>query len=166
MDFHSTLRKMMAVSVLMALGTFPLLAGCRGLVRDDLGQAADPVAGLDPAGMDILRLAALAPSGHNTQPWGIRIVAPDTWIIQSDERRWLPAVDPDQRETLLSIGAFVETLIQAAQAHGLEADLESLATSAQDRDIVRVRLRRTGSPGNDAPAIVERIEKRQTVRCG
>jgi hypothetical protein len=58
-------------------------------------------------GLDILRLASRAPNGHNTQPWTITLVDPATWILGSDQTRRLPAVDPANREMLLSLGAFL-----------------------------------------------------------
>jgi nitroreductase len=66
----------------------------------------------------ILRYASLAPSSHNTQPWRVKIISDSEFIIQSDSTRWLPKVDPDNRELLLSIGAFWENLDQAALAFG------------------------------------------------
>ena len=49
----------------------------------------------------ILYLASLAPSGHNTQPWKIRVKEPYIWIICSDRKHWLPAVDAENQELLL-----------------------------------------------------------------
>jgi hypothetical protein len=83
--------------------------------------------------MDILYLASLAPSGHNTQPWTVRIVGPQHWIIGSDRERWLPAVDPHNREMLLSLGAFLENLIIAAKAHGYAVDLNVIAKSSSQK---------------------------------
>jgi len=88
----------------------------------------------------ILRYASLAPSSHNTQPWRVKIISDSEFIIQSDSTRWLPKVDPDNRELLLSIGAFWENLDQAALAFGFEAQTEVLATNLKDMDILKVKL--------------------------
>jgi hypothetical protein len=88
----------------------------------------------------ILKCASLAPSSHNTQPWKVKIISESELIIQSDSTRWLPKVDPDNRELLLSIGAFWENLIQAALAFGFEAQTEVQATNPKDTDILKVRL--------------------------
>jgi hypothetical protein len=73
------------------------------LVRADLKQI-DNNKTLKPDEREILFLASLAPSGHNTQPWLVRYLEPYHWIIGNDRTKWLPAVDPDRRETMLSIG--------------------------------------------------------------
>jgi hypothetical protein len=66
----------------------------------------------------ILYLASLAPSGHNTQPWTVRLLGPYHWVIGNDPRGWLPEVDPTQRETMLSLGAFAQSLEYAAAHFG------------------------------------------------
>lgn len=90
--------------------------------------------------IQILGYASLAASSHNTQPWRVKIQTDSEVIIQSDSARWLPQVDPDNRELLLSIGAFWENLDQAALAFGFKAQTEILATSPKDMDILKVKL--------------------------
>jgi len=92
------------------VGTNPLLSACGGITRNDL-ISDKPTAGnlfdLDEMDINILSYASLAPSALNVQPWFVRIVDRQRhWIIGADPRRRLPAIDPDNRETLLSIGAF------------------------------------------------------------
>jgi hypothetical protein len=123
------------------------------------------VAGLKQDGLRILALASLAPSGHNTQPWGIKLIDPYTWIITSDQQRWLPAVDPDQRETLLSIGAFIENLVVAARCYGYEIDLKRLAGTSKDTDVAEVHLNKINSHNPDN-GLIERIRRRRVVRKG
>lgn len=144
------------------MGGAPLITACRGLVRDDLGKGDSNGAGpaFDPQVRDILYHASLAPSGHNTQPWTVRPLEPGRFVIGSAEERWLPAVDPTNRELLLSIGAFLENLIIAARDHGYDVDYRVLGTSAQDRDVLEVRLR----PGSAAPFPLEKVRLRRTVR--
>jgi len=88
----------------------------------------------------ILKYASLAPSSHNTQPWKVKIISESELIIQSDSTRWLPKLDPNNRECLLSIGAFWENLVQAALAFGFEVQTEVLATNPKDTDILKVKL--------------------------
>ena len=47
-------------------------------------------------------------------PRRIKYIEPFHWIIENDKSRWLPAVDPTQRETILSIGAFLQNLEYAS----------------------------------------------------
>ena len=154
-----------AGAVVLVGGSIPLLSGCAGLKRIDIKQKDVAAAGLKQDELRILELASLAPSGHNTQPWGIKMIEPHTWIITSDEQRWLAAVDPDQRETLLSIGAFIENLVLAAECYGYEIDLKLLAKTTKNTDIAKVNLNKINShsPNNK---LVERIKRRRVVRKG
>lgn len=96
----------------------------------------------------ILRYASLAPSSHNTQPWRVKIISESEFIIRSDPKRWLPKVDPDNRELLLSIGTFWENLEKATLAFGFKIETEILATNPKDANILKVKLVRC-SPQND-----------------
>jgi len=90
--------------------------------------------------IQILGYASLAPSSHNTQPWRVKIISDSEFVIQFDSTRWLLKVDSDNRELLLSIGAFWENLCQAALAFGFEAQTEILATTPKDTNILKVKL--------------------------
>ncbi|MGF7080343.1 nitroreductase family protein [Mucilaginibacter sp. UYCu711] len=89
---------------------------------------------------EILYLASLAPSGHNTQPWFVKHIAPFHWIICNDRSKWLPAVDPTQRETILSIGAFIQNMEYAASYYGYCCEWKTLAKVNQDEQITEVIL--------------------------
>ncbi|GAB3638100.1 nitroreductase family protein [Hymenobacter arcticus] len=116
-----------------------------------------------PAEREILRLAALAPSGHNTQPWRVTRHAPFQWTIGSDRARWLPAVDPAQRETILSIGAFLQSLAYAAAHLGYACCWQLLADTNQAASLVDVTLTKTaGLPAFDINSLL----RRRTVRTG
>lgn len=54
------------------------------------------------------------PIRHNTQPWFVQYLEPYHWIIGNDKSKWLLGVDPTQRETMLSIGAFLQNIEYAA----------------------------------------------------
>lgn len=126
----------------------------------DAGEA--PIPPLDERGRRILRFASMAPSGHNTQPWSVRVRDARDWTIRSVSARRLPAVDPHDRELTLSIGAFVENLVLAASALGLGTDVDVTESATQPSEFVHVRLRENGAA--DHP--VGRIESRRTVRNG
>lgn len=116
---------------------------------------------LRPDEQRILFLASLAPSGHNTQPWFVSYLEPYHWIIGSDKTKWLPAVDPAQRETLLSLGAFLQNLEYAADALGYACNWTLLAETAQDTHVMDVKLvRQKQKNGFDIAA----MENRRTVR--
>jgi len=131
--------------------------------QDAAGPAGPEAVPLLPDERAILHLASLAPSGHNTQPWLVKRTAPFHWIIGNDQSRWLPAVDPTQRETMLSIGAFLQNLEYAAAHHGYACHWTLLAENNQAEDVMKVILTK-------APAAtdfdVATLTSRRTVRSG
>lgn len=99
----------------------------------------------------ILERASRAPSGHNAQPWSVRIET-DYWVVSADPSRRLPAVDGDDRELMISLGAFVEALIVSGAADGLrfepmvkagEVHLALTEMRPVDGDVEELALRRT-----------------------
>ncbi len=148
---------------MLLLGGLSMISGCSGLKRNDLPQfngEKDSIKGLEKDEAEILYLASLAPSGHNTQPWTVKVVGPKHWVIGSDKKRRLPAVDPENRELLLGIGAFIENLVVAAGAFGYEAYVQVIAKNPSDPDIVDIQLRK----GKTFDFPLEKIKKRRTVR--
>ncbi len=155
----------MAGSGALLVGMSPILGACAGVTRSDFeprrGKAAK-IEGLEPAMADILFLASLAPSGHNMQPWFVKRINPYEYVIGIDKARLLPAVDPENRESMLSIGAFVENLCSAASSFGYDARVEVIGTSATDENLVKLTLTKT-TP-SDFP--ISRINSRRTVKKG
>jgi hypothetical protein len=133
------------------------------VVRANLEPGDQGMETLQPDEREILFLASLAPSGHNTQPWFVELVAPYHWIVGSDHRKWLPGVDPLQRETMLSIGAFLQNLEYAARSFGYTCQWSLLATTNQDDRVMDVRLVKAGSRDSGNP---ESMKQRRTVRRG
>jgi hypothetical protein len=142
----------------------PLLDACRALARASLAdpRAAERASGLDPLVHMMLAHAALAPSGHNAQPWCVRVLGADRLRIDVDAERRLPAVDPHDRELLLSIGAFLENLLVAAGALGRDGAYEVLAARATDARLLDVRFSHAAPTG----VPLDRITARRTVRRG
>jgi hypothetical protein len=114
-----------------------------------------------PDEKEILSLASLAPSGHNTQPWFIKYAEPYHWIICNDKTKWLPAVDPAQRETILSIGAFLQNIEYAANSFGYNCDVDMLAKNNQDENVVSIKLSKVYNASKYDKA---KIKQRRTVR--
>ena len=70
-----------------------------------------------------LAAALRAPSAHNAQPWRLSPVRRDAyvlWYAYADKLR----ADPDDRDGLMAVGGFFETLRLAAHANGLDAVVE------------------------------------------
>jgi hypothetical protein len=159
-------RKFLGVTssaVVITAGTAYLLSDRQHYLRADMKEDNNYKSPLERDEKEILYLASLAPSGHNTQPWTIKYIEPYHWIIASDKTKWLPAVDPTQRETILSIGAFIQNLEYAASNLGYNSTFTLLASNNQDQDIMEVRLdKKDSQPVFDT----QKIKLRRTVRSG
>lgn len=154
-----------AIGSLFAFYSAPFLVGCGGIVRsktEKLPSLSDNSGKIDQGSAAILYYASLAPSGHNAQPWSVKINKPSEWIISADPLRRLPAADPDNRALLIGIGAFLENLYLAARAHGYDADIDIIAENAFDTPIARVKLK--ASKASEYP--LERLIMRRTVKKG
>jgi hypothetical protein len=143
-----------------------LTTGCRTNLRSRLmnGQPSNEIPGLSADGYRILHYASLAPSGHNSQPWFVRINDSDHWTIGMDPDRRLPVVDGNNTEALLSIGAFLENLVQAAAAHGYQVHITIIAKDRFDPglnpNLVSLRLEKTQPKNMD----LDRLTSRRTVK--
>ncbi len=147
------------------LGMGSVISSCRGITRGELQPNEDSIiaiGGLDETDAAILNFASLAPSGHNSQPWFVKILEPKKWIVGIDSQRRLSVVDPKNREALLSIGAFLENLSIAAGAMGFEARTEIITENSMDEEIIRVFLKKA----KNTKYPLERITRRRTVRGG
>ncbi len=93
---------------------------------------------------EIFRLAQTAASSHNSQPWRLEIREEGGYRVIAAEERWLREVDPEKREFLLSLGAYLENLKIAAAACGYEADMTVLMENRDDRIVAEFTLHRQG----------------------
>ncbi len=149
--------------------TFAPVAGCAGPTRrtimtGPMTSRTTEIASssLDDAGVRILHAASMAASSHNIQPWQVKVPEPRRWIVCADPARRLPAVDPDNREPILSLGAFLENLILAAGSMGYGVEVECLSDDRFAHELVEVRF--TEAPPTGYP--LERISNRRTLRNG
>lgn len=148
----------------LVLAGVSVVPGCSGARAEIQPRSAEPLGPpLGPEEERILAHAALAPSGHNTQPWAVRILEKRRWIVGVDPERKLPAVDPANRELALSMGAFAENLAVATNASGLAAEVEVRTAARDAAELLAVRL--VGAAPVDEQAL-ERIRLRRTVRNG
>ena len=93
--------------------------------------------------IEILHLASLSPSCHNAQPWFLKYIKPYHYVICNDKTRSLPALDPNQRETILSIGAFMQNLEYTASQMGYDSEVNISAYSNQEENIAGIILKET-----------------------
>jgi hypothetical protein len=148
-------------AVILAGGTYYLSTDKSNFVRGDIIADSSGIIPLQDDERKIIYLSSLAPSGHNTQPWFVKFIEPYHWIIGCDSTKWLLGVDPNQRETILSIGAFLQNLEFAANHFGFDCQFTLLATSNQDENIMEVKLIRSN---NSAKFDIKTIQQRRTVR--
>lgn len=149
-------------SLLVAGGGYYLSTDKSNFTRNDM-KMVEQAFPFQADEREILYLASLAPSGHNTQPWFVKYIEPFHWIVGNDKSKWLPAVDPLQRETILSIGAFLQNMEYAASHYGYNCQWNMLATDNQSENVAEVIFHKTSSaPGYD----ISTIGSRRTVRSG
>ncbi len=75
---------------------------------------------------ELIRLATLAASSHNTQPWKFTIQDNSITILPDYSRR-CPSVDPDDSHLFKSLGCAAENLVHAAAAQGFTAEVTFVA---------------------------------------
>jgi len=141
-------------------------AACRGVQRQDV--AGEPIAdGARPMQGDrvrrLLGFSALASSAHNSQPWRVRQVSTHELLLLRDRTRRLPAVDPNDRELVLSLGSFLENLAQASGALGYACDLVPIDGAGDEMATIRLA---DASPDPDAKGALARITRRRILRSG
>lgn len=71
----------------------------------------------DASFADLVRLATLAPNGHNTQPWRFASRRAGACILPDFTRR-TPVVDPDDHHLFVSLGCASENFLIASAAQG------------------------------------------------
>lgn len=90
---------------------------------------------------ELVRLATLAASSHNTQPWKFRIGRETIEILPDFERR-CPVVDPEDAHLFKSLGCAAENLVHAAAAQGCGAEVDFNAIT----ESVLIHLRPCSTP--------------------
>lgn len=107
------------LSLAATAATTPLIAKA-GQGSDAYGLAAAKSRGPlpeTPGFTSLVRFAALAPNGHNTQPWTFADRGAGV-TIEPDLSRRTSAVDPDDHHLFVSLGCAAENLLVAAAARG------------------------------------------------
>jgi hypothetical protein len=107
--------------------------------------------------MELVRLATLAASSHNTQPWKFRLEDKAVAILPDFSRR-CPVVDPDDGHLFKSLGCAAENLVHAAAAQG------HVAQVAFDRKEGAIRVSMERSPSARAGDLFHAIAHRQCTK--
>jgi hypothetical protein len=114
----------------------------------------------------LLRYVILSPSTHNCQPWKFCLF-PEGVEIYADYTRRMPAVDPGNRELLISIGAAIFTLRVAAERFDLDCRVTYNYSGDSERPLaVAMFAPKTGSGSRDESlaSLFHWIPRRHTDR--
>jgi nitroreductase len=110
----------------------------------------------------ILDLARWAPSGDNTQPWRLEIIADDQALIHGLDTRHDCVYDLEGHASQLAHGALLETLRIAATGHGLRADWTRRSDTPDTHLLYDVRL--VADPSVRPDPLIPCIETRSVQR--
>lgn len=123
--------------------------------------------------LKLVRSAILASNPHNTQPWLFRM-GDGSIDLLADLDRNLGTMDPFLREMAIGLGCALENMALAADAAGLDAELELLPDgewpkgSSSPRRVATLRWAETPRKPDDAKAqgtpLYEWIPRRHTDR--
>lgn len=71
--------------------------------------------------IELVRLATLAPSAYNAQPWKF-IINQNELTLKPDFERAISISDPDNREMIISLGAALQNILIGAEYYNLNVD--------------------------------------------
>jgi len=104
----------------------------------------------------LIGYGVLAPSTHNTQPWLFEITN-DTLNLLPDPDRFLKTGDPDSWGMFISIGSFVENIVQAASVFGLSA-----VVKFRNDNGANIIFTKVGSISKNAAKVLSAIKDRHS----
>lgn len=104
----------------------------------------EPAPGAAPDFRAWIRAGALAASSHNTQPWRVRI-DPEVpaILIQPDDDRRCPVVDPNDAHLFKSLGCMAENIRIAAGVNGFDTEIDVCGDTPE----IRLTFHRSTGPG-------------------
>lgn len=111
---------------------------------------------------DVIRLAGMAPSLHNTQPWRFHIT-PDRIELHYDPRARLRVADPEDRELFLGCGASLLNLRLALIREGIRPQVTEPRLSGPTA-LAEVRAGGKASPSPEETELCEAIPRRRSNR--
>jgi nitroreductase len=112
--------------------------------------------------LEIVDLARLAPSIHNSQPWRWRL-EPRAVRLYADVGRWLPVTDHDRRDLMVSCGAALHHLRVALAAFGIAAHVHRIP-DPDEPDLLAVVTLDPDAIAESGLGSVEPIGQRRTDR--
>lgn len=111
----------------------------------------------------LINYAVLAPSGHNTQPWRFQITGTEIELY-ADPARALPAIDPANRELIMSCGAALFYLRVAARRFGFVPAVRIFPDAQITNLMATLRLTHRVAPTPRDLALFQAMTHRRTHR--
>lgn len=109
--------------------------------------------------LKIIKYAAKAPSGHNTQPWKFKIRNDEIFVLP-DFTRSLPVVDSDYHALYISLGCALENLLIAANEFNFNTEVEFSGDKSKPHIVVKLNA----VHDTEKSGLCEYIVKRQVTR--
>ena len=116
-----------------------IIAGCIGVEKESEIKVKNKM-NISPELQDIIRMGTLAPSSHNAQMWKIKIINENEVLVLWDKNRKLESSDPQNREALISIGAFIENFVQGAKVYGFDTTITLNETFGIKNEVANLKL--------------------------
>ncbi|MFB9907637.1 Acg family FMN-binding oxidoreductase [Allokutzneria oryzae] len=110
-----------------------------------------------------LRLASLAPSVHNSQPWRFSLQR-DRIELHADERRRLAATDPEERELRISCGAALFNLRLSLEDSGIRPLTTLVPNGRSSTPLAVVRYGGRTRPSHERTRLLQAVYTRRTNR--
>jgi nitroreductase len=110
------------------------------------------------------RLALLAPSSHNSQPWRF-VIHGDRLDLHPDRTRSLPVVDPRDRELIISCGAALFQLRLALRHFGRASSVELMPECVGNDVLASVWLGERCTATDEDERLFAAISRRHTNRA-
>jgi hypothetical protein len=114
--------------------------------------------------------AILAPNSHNRQPWLVDLREPGSITLFVDRERLLPETDPWFRQIVVSQGTFLETLVLALKARGIEPQVqlfpqgEFAPRSVDERPVARLAWRDDAATKPQTDPLFAQVLRRHTAK--
>lgn len=112
--------------------------------------------------INIVELASLAPSSHNAQMWKVKIINENEVNIIWDSSKKLESSDPNNKEALISIGAFIENFVQGAKVYGFDTTITLNETFGINNEVANLKLIK--KEFSNTYNILNNIRNRHTIR--
>lgn len=139
--------------------------GTEAIIVNSVTGPGGPGNLVPPGGLleDCVRLAVMAPSLHNSQPWLFRVLDGEVEVFADPNRR-LDVLDPFGREQTISVGAALFTLRLALCAAGYRPAVQLFPAPERPDLVARVTVAGTSPATADVARLVAAVPRRHTNR--